>query len=152
MEISTEAFFNAMKKLQPSQKWFCVPQIVLNLFGGVWTRQNEPKTYLWHVRTIKIETSRFLSKLKKSTKFWLPAMRHMTFSWPPAFAQQSTSQNGPRITSTGRMTLLKVCRAFFRVQRIDWNTPRGFLKTLRRLFLRCLKNQSPTLKYVEIFV
>ena len=46
VEISTEALFKAIEWLQPSQKCFCVAQIVLKLFGGVLTSQNDPKTYL----------------------------------------------------------------------------------------------------------
>ena len=46
VEICNEALFNAIKKFQPSQTWFCVAQMILKLFGGVLTSQNEPKTYL----------------------------------------------------------------------------------------------------------
>ena len=46
VEISTESLFNAIGKLQPSQKPFFVPQIVLKMFGGILPRQNDPKRYL----------------------------------------------------------------------------------------------------------
>ena len=46
IETFTEALLNAIEKLQPSQTWFCVAQMILKLFGGVLTSQNEPKTYL----------------------------------------------------------------------------------------------------------
>ena len=39
-----------------------------------------------------------------------------------------------RITSTGPLTLLKVCKVFFRVQRVDWDAFRSFLKAFRWLF------------------
>ena len=46
VDISTLALFNAMNELQPGQKCVFDVQSALKLFGGVFSSQNEPKTYL----------------------------------------------------------------------------------------------------------
>jgi len=96
------------------------------------------KTILKHICNVfvrsKLKDLRLFQNWKNPLNFWLPAMCQMTVNWHPAFAQQSASQNGSRITYTGPMALLKICRVIFRVQRSDWIVPRGFLKTFRRLF------------------
>ena len=106
-------------------------QSALKLFWGVSSTQNEPETYLQHHHTTKIEASKVLSKFEKiHLIFWHSA----TQIWHSAFARQCTSRNGSRITSMGPQTLLRVCRVFFRVQGIDWDASRSFLKTFRCLF------------------
>ena len=49
------------------------------------------------------------------------------------------------------MSLLKICRVFFRVQRVDWDAFRSFLVAFDHVtFLKHLKKLSSPSKYVGI--